>query len=77
MCKVYQENRAIVLLRPSEQARLEEIRKRLERGDVSLIAEREGKSREWVSKVLNGRGIGEPILQAAERLISEREQRTN
>lgn len=74
MCKVYQEKRAIMLLSASEQARLEAIRVRLGRGDVSLIAEREGKSREWVSKVLNGRGIGEPILQAAEQLIREREQ---
>lgn len=72
MCKVSQENRTITLLSAPEQARLESIRKHLRRGDISLIAEREGKTREWVSMVINGRGIGEPILQAAEQLINER-----
>lgn len=73
MCKVSQENRTITLLSASERARLEAIREHLRRGDISLIAEREGKTREWVSIVINGRGIGEPILQAAEQLIRERE----
>lgn len=57
--------------------RREAILSKLKRGDKKLIAELAGVHRVWVSYVLAGEGVSEPVLQAAERLISEREQRTN
>lgn len=55
-----------------KQKRLESISKGLIRGDVNRVAERAEVSREWASKVLNGRVTSEKVLQAAERLIAER-----
>jgi len=61
----------------AEPERLQAIRNRLERGDKQRIAERQGVSRQWVYKVLDGEGTSEPVLSAAEQLIHEREQQTN
>lgn len=60
-----------------EITRTELIRLRLKRGDKKKIAMAMGVHPEWVSRVIRGEGVSEPVLQAAERLISEREQRTN
>ena len=66
-----------MLLSGSEVKRLEGIQSKLQRGDKKLIAEIAGVHRVWVSYVLSGEGISEPVLQAAEQLIHERESQTN
>lgn len=43
-------------------------------GDVKKIAKRMGVTPVWVSYVLHGKGTSEPVLRAAEALISERKQ---
>lgn len=45
------------------------------RGDKTKISKALGISREWVSYVLNGRGVSTPVLQAAEELINSRKNR--
>jgi hypothetical protein len=60
-----------------ELTRGERIRLRLKRGDKKRIAADLGVHPEWVSRVIRGEGVSEPILSAAERLISEREQQTS
>lgn len=42
------------------------------RGDRTLIAKEKKVTRTWVSLVLNGKGVSEPILQCAEKLIESR-----
>lgn len=54
--------------------RLEIIAKSLRRGDVNRIAAQAKVSREWASKVLNGRVTSEKVLQTAERLIAGRQE---
>lgn len=61
----------------SDRSRLQAIQERLRRGDKKRIAELAGVHRVWVSYVLSGAGTSEPVLQAAEQLISEREKQTN
>ena len=60
-----------------EITRTEYIRLRLKRGDKTRIAAKMGVHREWVSRVIRGEGVSEPVLLAAEELIREREQQTN
>jgi plasmid maintenance system antidote protein VapI len=60
-----------------EVTRGEYIRLRLKRGDIKQIAARMGVHREWVSRVIRGDGVSEPVLLAAEELIRERENQTN
>lgn len=67
----------IIMLSDSEKRRLNAIRVRLKRGDKKRIAELAGVHRVWVSYVLSGEGVSEPVLQTAEQLINEREQQTN
>lgn len=60
-----------------EITRTEFIRLRLKRGDKKRIAKAMGVHPEWVSRVIRGEGVSEPVLCAAEQLIREREQQTN
>ena len=60
-----------------ELNRVEFIRHKLKRGDKKKIAQAMGVYPEWVSRVIRGEGVSEPVLQAAEQLIREREQQTN
>ena len=60
-----------------ELSRTEFIRLKLKRGDKKRIAQSMGVYPEWVSRVIRGEGISEPVLQAAEQLIHERESQTN
>lgn len=53
-------------------SRLEYIRLKLQRGDKKRIAEKLDVHPEWVSQVIRGKGISEPVLQEAERIIRER-----
>lgn len=57
-----------------ELSRVDLIRLKLKRGDKKRIAQTIGVYPEWVSRVIRGEGVSEPILQAAEQLIREREQ---
>ncbi len=66
-----------VLRTPEELKRLREMRQGLKRGDKKIIADRLGVHRVWVSKVIAGQGVSEPVLLAAEQLIRERELQTN
>lgn len=59
----------------NELTRTDRIRLRLRRGDKKKIAAELGVHPEWVSQVIRGEGVSEPVLKAAERLISEREPR--
>ena len=59
-----------------EVTRAERIRLRLKRGDVKKIAAEMGVHPVWVSQVIRGEGVSEPVLVAAERLIGERERQT-
>lgn len=52
--------------------RTRSVRKRLQKGDVSVIARRAGVSRVWASYVLNGSAVSEKVLRAAEALVAER-----
>lgn len=61
----------------SKECRLEAIRTHLKRGDKKRIAELAGVHRVWVSYVIEGRGVSEPVLRAAEQIIAEREKQTN
>lgn len=56
------------------ESRRIDIRNNLKRGDIARIAQRMGVTRVWVSFVLNGRGVSEPVLTMAETLINERNQ---
>lgn len=56
-----------------EITRVELIRLRLKRGDKKKIANDMGIHPEWVSRVIRGEGVSEPVLQAAEQLIRERQ----
>jgi len=53
-------------------SRLEYIRLKLHRGDKKRIAEILDVHPEWVSQVIRGKGISEPVLTEAERIIRER-----
>jgi DNA-binding transcriptional regulator YdaS (Cro superfamily) len=44
----------------------------LKRGDKKKIAATLGVHPEWVSRVIRGEGVSEPILKAAEQIIHER-----
>ena len=57
-----------------ELSRLDMIRLRLKRGDRKKIAELLNVYPEWVSRVIRGAGVSEPVLQAAEQLIAERDK---
>lgn len=57
--------------------RLAAIRMHLKRGDKKRIAELAGVHRVWVSLVIKGLGVSEPVLQVAERVIAERNNRNN
>lgn len=52
--------------------RLEYIQLKLRRGDKKKIAEKLNVHPEWVSQVIRGKGVSEPVLLEAERLIAER-----
>lgn len=54
--------------------RLRKISENLIRGDINRIAVRADVSREWVSRVLNGHVVSEPVLRAAEALLAERKE---
>ena len=54
--------------------RLEYIRLKLQRGDKKRIAEKLGVHPEWVSQVIRGKGVSEPVLQEAEHIIRERKK---
>ena len=56
-------------IRKYEVTRLEYIRLKLKRGDKKRIAEALDVHPEWVSQVIRGKGISEPVLCEAERLI--------
>jgi hypothetical protein len=60
-----------------ELTRTDLVRLRLKRGDIKRIAADMGIHRVWVSRVIRGAGVSEPVLAAAERLISERERQTS
>ena len=53
-------------------SRLEYIRLKLQRGDKKRIAEALHVHPEWVSQVIRGKGVSEPVLLEAERIIRER-----
>ena len=53
-------------------SRLEYIRLKLQRGDKKRIAEKLDVHPEWVSQVIRGKGVSEPVLAEAERIIRER-----
>ncbi|MCD8186194.1 MAG: hypothetical protein LUD68_07010 [Rikenellaceae bacterium] len=53
-------------------SRLEFIRLKLQRGDKKIIAEKLNVHPEWVSQVIRGIGVSEPVLEEAERIIRER-----
>ena len=55
-------------------SRLEYIRLKLQRGDKKRIAGRLNVHPEWVSQVIRGKGVSEPVLQEAERIIRERKK---
>lgn len=57
-----------------ENNRLESIRKRLKRGDKKRIAELHGCSPVWVSYVISGIGVSEPLVCFTEKYLAEREQ---
>ena len=59
-----------------ELTRTDRIRLRLKRGDIKRIAAERGVHPVWVSQVIRGEGVSDPVLQVAERLISERERQT-
>lgn len=54
--------------------RIRRIYEKLVRGDINRIAARANVSREWVSRVLHGRVVSEPVLRAAEAMLAERKQ---
>lgn len=60
-----------------ENNRLEFIRKRLKRGDKKRIAELHGCSRVWVSYVVGGVGVSEPLIRLIETYLAEKESQTN
>lgn len=62
------------MLPDGDRKRLDAIRSELKRGDKKRIAEIMGVHPVWVSYVLAGEGTSEPVLQAAEQLIRERNQ---
>ncbi len=66
------EEKRIAMLAGAHGDRLKTIQGRLMRGDLTRIAKKEGVTREWVTKVVNGWGSSEPILQAVERYLAER-----
>lgn len=47
------------------------------RGDRTFIAKEREVTRTWVSLVLNGKGVSEPILSFAEKLIESRKKLSN
>lgn len=53
-------------------SRLEYIRLKLQRGDKKSIADRLNVHPEWVSQVIRGKGVSEPVIQEAERIIRKR-----
>lgn len=57
-----------------EISREDRIKLRLKRGDKKKIAQRMGVDPEWVSRVIRGKGVSEPVLRAAEQLIAERDK---
>lgn len=57
-----------------EISRKEYIRLKLKRGDIKLIAKELDVYPEWVSRVIRGEGVSEPVLCAAERIIKNREE---
>lgn len=57
-----------------EISREDRIKLRLKRGDKKKIAQRMGVDPEWVSRVIRGAGVSEPVLRAAEQLIAERDK---
>ena len=58
---------------PDERAaRCERILAQLRMGDISKIARRMGVTRIWVSYVLHGKGVSEPVLRTAEALLAKR-----
>lgn len=64
----------IIIMSPTHEiSRNDYIRLKLKRGDVKRIADQLGIYPEWVSRVIRGHGVSEPILRAAEALIAERE----
>jgi hypothetical protein len=67
----------IIKLTDSEIRRLNAICSKLHRGDKKRIAELAGVHPVWVSYVLSGEGVSEPVLKVAEHLIREREQQAN
>jgi len=69
------EEKRIFQLTGPEESRLQAIREGLSRGDVKKIADRQNVSREWASKVIHGHGVSEPLLQAAEAFIMEKDKR--
>ena len=63
--------------RQVELSRLDYIRLKLKRGDVKRIAAMQGVHPVWVSRVIRGEGVSEPIVRLAENIIKEREDQTN
>jgi hypothetical protein len=59
--------------RKYEVTRLEYIRLKLRRGDKKRIAEALDVHPEWVSQVIRGKGVSEPVLEEAERIIRQGE----
>ena len=57
-----------------EISREDRIKLRLKRGDKKKIAQRMGVDPEWVSRVIRGKGVSEPVLRAAEQFIAERDK---
>lgn len=53
-------------------SRLEYIQLKLRRGDKKKIAEKLNVHPEWVSQVIRGKGVSEPVLAEAEKLIAEK-----
>lgn len=54
--------------------RIRRVCEKLVRGDINRIAVRANVSREWVSRVLHGHVVSEPVLRSAEALLAERKQ---
>lgn len=44
-----------------------------DRGDITYLARKLETSRTWVSLVINGHGVSERVLRAAEELINARQ----
>lgn len=61
----------------SEISRTDRIRLKLKRGDKKRLAAELGVNPVWVSRVIQGGGVSDRVLKAAEALIAEREQQTN